>query len=187
MQNSYYVYHSRNSLASNPLTRACGSSYDFDLVAIVIATSPAEVLALMNQSDSSWATNPAFVWCKSSRLRSTSIGDAIVHQFFKHAWLVLGKGFQEISCIFDVKKNSIIISCEKRDKYYVLWFTPKSHAEPCWNAISRSGRWSGVWDIAKGCISFPIDLVDDTWLREIAEQYVDGKRRFEFSDDNDDY
>ena len=168
----------------DPLAKVRDLSYDFEPVAIVTAASPDEVFALTNQRDESpWTIGPGIVWCKNEYLRSTSVGDVITNQAHTRSWLVLRDGFQEISRIFFIQRNGISIKCEKHKKNYVLFFTPSSHGERCWETIRRSGRWSGVLDIKDGYISYPEDLTNETRLREIAEQYVDGKQQFAFSED----
>jgi hypothetical protein len=184
---NYHVYHSRDPLAMlDPLAKVRDLSYDFEPAAIVTATSPDDAFALTNQRDEApWTTGPAIVWCKNEYLRSTSVGDVITNQARTRSWLVLRDGFQEISRIFFIQRNGISIRCEKREKYYVLFFTPSSHSEHCWEAIRRSGKWSGVLDLKDGYISYPEDLTNETRLREIAEQYVDGRQQFAFSEDED--
>jgi hypothetical protein len=101
------------------------------------------------------------------------------------SWLVLRKGFQVRDHVFFVQKKNVSIACKKVEQHYVLFFSSYSHAERCWEIINRSGRWSGVLDLNDGFISYPEDLIDESRLREIAEQYVDGKSRFVWSDEED--
>lgn len=187
---NYQVHHSRDPLAIlSPLTQMRELAYDFEPVAIVTATSPEEAFALTNQQDEvPWTSGKAIVWCKHEHLRSTSVGDVISNQAHTRSWLVLKRGFQVIEHLFYVKEQGNSITCEKRGEEFVLFFTPSSDAEVCWEAISRSGRWSDVLDESAldfNAISFPEDLVDETWLREVAEQFLDGKQQFKFSQDED--
>jgi hypothetical protein len=191
-QDLYHVYHSLNPLSTmypdgEFWTEDDSNSSHFREVANVIAKSPDEVFSLMqNDGETPWTDHPEVTWSSDTGLRSTSVGDVIFCYRVARAWLVLSEGFQDISRVFAVVRNNALVVCEKHlGGDYVLRFLPKWQAERCWRIIGRSGRWSGVLHIEAGWITYPKDLVSIKQLREIAVQFLDGKTRIEFSEDED--
>ena len=68
---------------------------DYIMVALVEASGLEEVVAMTQNVTKSWTKNKHVLWSKSHDLRSTSVGDVLVHN--GKAWLVAQKGFKAIA------------------------------------------------------------------------------------------
>jgi hypothetical protein len=68
---------------------------NYIMVAEVAASSLEEVFDMTQNVEDTWTKNPHVLWSKSHDLRSTSVGDVLVHN--GKAWLVAWQGFTKIN------------------------------------------------------------------------------------------
>jgi len=99
-QKRYAVYHAHDLFAMITPQAAhwyADRSRHYTHVADVVAPLE-QVFALTNHIDHPWTSNPEVVWhITASPLRSTSVGDVIVSQESRQAWLVMPIGLQELA------------------------------------------------------------------------------------------
>ena len=68
---------------------------DYIMVAVVEASGLEKVWDITQNVTKSWTKNKHVLWSKSHDLRSTSVGDVLVHN--GKAWLVAQNGFKAIA------------------------------------------------------------------------------------------
>jgi hypothetical protein len=86
----------------------------FRLVALVRAPLD-QLFERTNSIDSLWTENVEVVWCRSARLRSSSVGDVFVSCESGKAWMVAHAGFLDLSHTLDagaVAEVSGVVLCD---------------------------------------------------------------------------
>ncbi len=86
----------------------------FRLVALVRAPLD-QLFERTNSIDSLWTENEEVVWCRSARLRSSSVGDVFVSCESGKAWMVAHAGFLDLSHTLDagaVAEVSGVVLCD---------------------------------------------------------------------------